>query len=191
MFCKNCGAELNEKQVICLKCGVNVGDGESFCENCGKPVNAKASVCLSCGVAINNGGVIKLSTAKSVNCNGNLFQCYFNAIKNYFNFNGRTSRREYWLFILCNVIITLVLNIVFVGMVSFNTFSYLGSIGRLVLIYYLFLIIPNLSITTRRLHDINKSGWWQLLTLTCFGIIPVLIWLCSVGDEGQNNYGYK
>lgn len=51
-FCKNCGVKLNDKQAVCLKCGVKVGEGNSFCENCGNPVNANASVCLSCGVAL-------------------------------------------------------------------------------------------------------------------------------------------
>ena len=52
MYCRNCGEEMNDNQAICLKCGVEVGKGDSFCANCGKPVAANAAVCLSCGVAI-------------------------------------------------------------------------------------------------------------------------------------------
>lgn len=43
---------MNDNQAICLKCGVQTGNGNAFCANCGKPVNPEAAVCLSCGVAI-------------------------------------------------------------------------------------------------------------------------------------------
>lgn len=51
MYCKNCGEVMSDNQAICLKCGVNVGEGGSFCSNCGKTINPGASVCLSCGVS--------------------------------------------------------------------------------------------------------------------------------------------
>lgn len=52
MNCRNCGAELNEKQAVCLQCGVKVGDGNQFCPNCGSAVAENAEVCLNCGVAL-------------------------------------------------------------------------------------------------------------------------------------------
>ncbi len=52
MFCKNCGGEMNDNQAICLKCGVNTGEGDKFCQNCGAAVAPEAAVCLSCGVAL-------------------------------------------------------------------------------------------------------------------------------------------
>lgn len=185
MHCRNCGVEMNDNQAICIKCGVNVGDGKAFCSNCGKPVNENADVCLSCGVAIKNQQMKNSSNAKNANCNGNLFQCYFNAIKNYFNFNGRTSRREYWLFVLGNIIISIILGFIINIIGSYSMMVYV-SFG-----YCLFMVFPSLSIVARRLHDINKSGWLQLLSLTCIGVIPVLIWLCTAGDAGSNNYGSK
>lgn len=54
MYCKNCGAEMNDNQAICLKCGVEKDSGNSFCQNCGNAVEANAAVCLNCGVAIKN-----------------------------------------------------------------------------------------------------------------------------------------
>lgn len=69
MFCRNCGGEMNDNQAICLKCGVNVGVGNSYCANCGQPVDPNASVCMSCGVAIkktvkgNLGGQDKVTVA--------------------------------------------------------------------------------------------------------------------------------
>ena len=52
------------------------------------------------------------------------------------------------------------------------------------------LILPNTSLIIRRLHDINKSGWWMLLFFTIVGIIPMLYWLYfKEGDQSENNYG--
>lgn len=52
MYCRNCGAEMNDNQAICLKCGVEKDNGNSFCHNCGKEVAEKAVVCLNCGVSL-------------------------------------------------------------------------------------------------------------------------------------------
>lgn len=56
MFCKNCGEALNDNQAICIKCGVQVGQGTAFCANCGNPVPENAAVCMSCGVAVQKAG---------------------------------------------------------------------------------------------------------------------------------------
>ena len=52
MFCRNCGAEMNENQAICLNCGVEKNAGNSYCPNCGKEVAEKAVVCLNCGISV-------------------------------------------------------------------------------------------------------------------------------------------
>lgn len=52
MYCKNCGEQMNDNQAICLKCGVNAGNGNSYCANCGQSVAPDAAVCLNCGVAV-------------------------------------------------------------------------------------------------------------------------------------------
>lgn len=64
MFCKNCGAQLNQNQAICLNCGVAVGAGISFCQNCGAQLSPGAAVCLNCGVAT-SGSSVKIPGAKS------------------------------------------------------------------------------------------------------------------------------
>ncbi len=52
MYCKSCGAKLNDNQAVCLNCGVKVGEGNKYCANCGSQVDQNADVCLNCGVAI-------------------------------------------------------------------------------------------------------------------------------------------
>lgn len=55
MYCKNCGAEVNEIQAICLSCGTKVGDGTKYCANCGSELNENAEYCMSCGAAADFG----------------------------------------------------------------------------------------------------------------------------------------
>ena len=52
MFCKNCGAEINENAVACMSCGFKKGTGVNFCANCGKEVNPGAAICVNCGAAL-------------------------------------------------------------------------------------------------------------------------------------------
>ena len=64
MYCKNCVESLNDKQVVCIKCGVQVGEGDLYCSTCGKEVQTGAVVCLSCGCAIKSA---KTSLKNSLN----------------------------------------------------------------------------------------------------------------------------
>jgi uncharacterized membrane protein YhaH (DUF805 family) len=56
------------------------------------------------------------------------------------------------------------------------------------LIFQLAVLIPSITVATRRLHDTNRSGWWQLIVLTIIGIIPLLFWLCKKGTEDKNKF---
>ena len=49
--------------------------------------------------------------------------------------------------------------------------------------------IPSISVSVRRLHDIDKSGWWFLLWFTVIGIVFVIYWACFGSDESENRYG--
>jgi uncharacterized membrane protein YhaH (DUF805 family) len=88
--------------------------------------------------------------------------------KNYAEFSGRASLSEYWWFWLFGVLINSA-----AAIINPST-SYMAS-G----LVFLALLLPNVSVTTRRLHDVNRSGWWQLLYLTIIGGFVVLYWLCK------------
>ena len=49
--------------------------------------------------------------------------------------------------------------------------------GVLYLLFLLAIIIPTICVTARRLHDVNRSGWWQLIPITIIGLIPCIYWL--------------
>jgi uncharacterized membrane protein YhaH (DUF805 family) len=107
-------------------------------------------------------------------------------LKKYFNFSGRATRSEYWWFILFSTIVTIILSF-FDGM--FGVYDVNAGIGLLSGIYSLAVVIPSIAVATRRLHDIGKSGWWQLLLLIpIVGVIILIIWFATDSKE-DNKYG--
>lgn len=104
---------------------------------------------------------------------------------NYANFNGRTSRRDYWLAILGYFIISFVLG--FISGLIFGTDKGVTSIVSIV--FGLATIIPMLAMDVRRLHDINKSGWFLLLEfIPLVGSIILLVFACMPSVNENNNY---
>ena len=89
----------------------------------------------------------------------------------YIDWNGRASRSEFWYFQLFLFILYFI-----AGQIdSFVLGTELGQIGTTYIIVFLGTMLPALCATIRRLHDVNRSGWWCLISLTCIGIIPLLI----------------
>ena len=116
---------------------------------------------------------------------------FIKVMKNGFNFKDRARRKEYWCFMLATLIFSIVLTLL-----NFTLFNNLISIGELtpidylLMLFNLIIIIPSLSLTTRRLHDINKSGWWQLIYLIpIIGLFVMLYFLVQRGDKFENIYG--
>jgi uncharacterized membrane protein YhaH (DUF805 family) len=110
-------------------------------------------------------------------------QWYLEAIKNYANFKGRARRKEYWLFNLFNILIVGTLYIVGSAMESLLLFV-------VILIYYFFMLIPTISVTVRRLHDIGYSGWMYLVNfIPLVGGIILLVFTCLDSDANDNKYG--
>ena len=117
---------------------------------------------------------------------------FLEAVKSFFvrwnDFKGRSSRSEYWWAILFTNIANIVLN-----MLS-TTLQQSESVITLVLLLLilgllLFMLVGIFSLIARRLHDINKSGWWYLLVFTIIGMIPLLYWFVQKGDEADNRFG--
>lgn len=99
---------------------------------------------------------------------------------NYANFNGRARRKEYWMFVLANLLIGVVFGIL--GQIA-SLFSYISGLISLVL------LIPGIAVAVRRLHDTNKSGWFLLLALIPFVNLYLIYLLVIEGDKGPNQYG--
>lgn len=105
----------------------------------------------------------------------------------YATFDGRARRSEYWYFYLFNFLIMLVLLLLGYFMADMSGFSVITILSSL---YSLAIIIPNLAVTCRRLHDTGKSGVWILIGFVpCVGTILLLIFLCTDSVQGDNEYG--
>ena len=125
---------------------------------------------------------------------------FLNSVKAYFlkciDLRSRSSRSEYWwanLF-LCTEFFP------FVFLVGFSVsliFSFMGisqdaviPLGNIIIKSVLiFLLIASTTLSIRRLHDIDRSGWWFLITFTIIGLIPLLVWCCTKGTDGENRFG--
>jgi len=106
---------------------------------------------------------------------------YFAVLRKYAVFNGRARRKEFWYFMLFSFIITMVLQMI-------GIILKLPAIGHnpndcLRVLYGVAILIPILALWARRMHDVNKSGW--------FALIPIynLILACEEGTHGTNKYG--
>ena len=100
---------------------------------------------------------------------------YVKVLKHYTVFEGRARRSEFWKFVLVSFVISLVL-----GWVS----------DMLEAVYGLAVLVPSLAVGARRLHDIGKSGWWQLLVLIpVVGWIVLIVFLALDTEPKDNQYG--
>ncbi len=105
---------------------------------------------------------------------------YLKVLKNYTQFSGRARRKEYWMFVLINFGISIVLSII-------DTYT---GIGFLSLVYFLAIIIPSLAVSVRRLHDIGKDWIWLLLAfIPIIGAIWLIVLLAKEGTIGANAFG--
>ncbi len=103
----------------------------------------------------------------------NFGQAISSCFAKYATFSGRASRSEFWWFFLFQIL------------VSIGT-SFLGDLING--LAALALLLPALAVGARRLHDIGKSGWWQLIALTVIGILLIIYWAAQPSAEGSNGY---
>ncbi|MDE3023244.1 MAG: DUF805 domain-containing protein [Pseudomonadota bacterium] len=150
--------------MICTKCGTTTPDGAGFCSNCGFAIEVEKVV------------IDRELLIIPVACKVTFSEAIEICLSNFFNFNGRASRTEYWWFYLFTVLLSWGAAIV-------------DKSGTLAFIVSLIFCFPVFAAGARRLHDTNHSGWLQLLYLTVIGIIPVVVWLASSGTNRVNQYG--
>ena len=132
-----------------------------------------------------------------------MMKWYIKCIKNYTLFKGRASRTEFWYFILYWAIFYVIIiavdrvlgfNFINLKTLPFSEYIPLANlydeVGLLTVIYRPLTILPSLAVISRRLHDINRSGWWCLMCVTPLVII-LIIFLCKKSDENKNQFGPK
>ena len=112
---------------------------------------------------------------------------YLGVLKKYAVFTGRARRKEYWFFVLFNLIATIVLSMID-GMLGM--YDAAAGIGVLSGIYGLGVLIPSIAVGIRRLHDTDRSGWWLLLAfIPLIGAIVLLVFMVLDSTPGDNRFG--
>ncbi len=113
----------------------------------------------------------------------NFTQAISSGFKNYVNPTGRAARSEFWYWTLFAVLASMAGELIDTALLWSSTFSPVQTLVDLAL------FLPGLSVSIRRLHDIDRTGWWILLILTVVGIIVLLIWYCMRGTIGPDRFG--
>lgn len=117
---------------------------------------------------------------------GPILNYYLDAMRKYADFSGRATRSQYWFFSLA------MLGIIIAVLIIDQLIAYTQPEGASLLagLVYLAHLIPSIAISVRRLHDINKSGWWLLLLFVPFaGAIALLVFMCTPSTPGLTRYG--
>jgi uncharacterized membrane protein YhaH (DUF805 family) len=109
------------------------------------------------------------------------------ALQKYAVFSGRSRRKEYWMFVLFTFLVSIGLG--FIDTLA-ETYEDTTGTGLLSGLFQLAVLVPSIAVNTRRLHDTNKSGWFQLLfIIPLVGLILWIIWMVKDSDQGGNQYG--
>lgn len=112
---------------------------------------------------------------------------YLEVLKKYAVFSGRARRREYWFFVLFNIIISVLSVFLDKTLGTFNNEMGIGVIGG---IYALGVLLPGIGVAVRRLHDTNRSGWWLLIGLIpLVGAVVLLVFALMDSQPGSNRFG--
>ena len=101
---------------------------------------------------------------------------FIKGFQQYADFKGRARRKEYWMFVLFNFIISFVMSLLGLVVLSW--------------IYTVAVFIPSLAVCVRRLHDIGKSGWWLLISfIPLIGLIWLIVLFVQDSQAGSNEWG--
>lgn len=114
-------------------------------------------------------------------------QWYIQILKRFTDFKGRSRRKEYWMFALFNVLFSIATTLIDY---AFGTDSFVYYIGLFSMLYGLFIFIPFLVVSVRRLHDTGKTGWMLLIAIVpIIGALWLFVLFATEGTRGTNMYG--
>ena len=147
------------------------------CPTCRNDNPADAQFCGGCGANLNSGEASIDAELPMVDFGDAISRGF----SNYFTFSGRATRAENWWWALFTII----------GVVALSIVENIAGIPAVLSgIFRLATLIPSFALGARRLHDINRSGWWQLLWFAILiGWIILIVWAIKQGDKGPNKYG--
>ncbi len=157
-----------------------------FCHKCGAKNNEDSRFCKECGESISDTHI----RSASMHDNKNIVDNFMAVLGKYAEFKGRASRREYWMFYLAYMVIFMAL---YLTVLIFARGLGLGKIFIFIpQLLSLFILIPSIAVSVRRLHDTGHSAWFLLINLIpIVGPIVFIVVLATDGDHGNNSYGHN
>src|SRR3954464_6774844 len=105
--------------------------------------------------------------------------------QNYVGFRGRAARSEYWYWTLFVYLLLIVAWLIDMTAFGFNT----TGVNPMTVLATLAVLLPTLAVSARRLHDVDRSGWWALLIFTVIGYVVLIYWALMRGTVGTNRFG--
>jgi uncharacterized membrane protein YhaH (DUF805 family) len=106
----------------------------------------------------------------------------------YAHFRGRARRAEFWWFMLFLMLVGIGIDLIDTMVLGVRWGEY--SLGPISAVYSLATFLPAIAVGVRRLHDINRTGWWHLLILLpIVGWVVLIVWWATSGTKGENRYG--
>jgi uncharacterized membrane protein YhaH (DUF805 family) len=112
-------------------------------------------------------------------------------LSNYATFSGRAERSEFWWWTLAVIVVTFVAQVIDSAIMGpFVLFGADPGSGPVSAVLGLALLLPNIAVAVRRLHDTDRSGWWILIILIPIVGFLVLVWFyIQPGTPGANRFG--
>ena len=161
MYCKNCGNYLDDQAVICPKCGASTGS-PAFMQPA--PIRQPAP-------KVTFGQAIRLFFSQ------------------YATFGGRSRRSEYWYAALFNYLVVILCYILLIVSAATESEPLTVIAAGGMILYALAILLPNLAITVRRLHDIGRSGWWYFISWIPYAGNIVLLVFCCMDSTEDTQWG--
>lgn len=114
---------------------------------------------------------------------------YFAVLRKYAVFAGRARRKEFWFFVLFDIIVTV--GLVFVDKLAGTELTVPGrDVGMIGVIYSILVLLPSIAVTVRRLHDTDRSGvWFLIIIIPLLGPLILLVMNLQRGTSGPNRFG--
>ena len=174
------------------------------CSECGTALAVDAKFCGGCGTTVTTAGwpteyapgtaepAVDRTALRGVSSSISSQPREFNrlveaarlAFNKYGDFRGRSSRPPFWYWVLFTFLIDAAFALS--GILLPAAYELLSLMQ---LVWGLVILVPNIAVTARRLHDTNRSGWQQLWVLTIVGVFYVIYLLVQPSDEEQNDHG--
>jgi len=212
VFCEHCGEQIDSNALTCPKCGAAVASQvpqQQYQQPIYQQPQYQQYQQQQYQYQYQQPQYQQVFTNQTPQSDHSMFGWYAAVLKKYADFSGRARRKEYWMFYLCNFLISIIPTAIiyyylftdFFNNINYNTESagYMPTVNLgalfyiciiLLLVYGLAVFLPSIAVVVRRLHDIGKSGVWYFIAFVPYiGGIWLLVLMVTAGTVGPNQYG--